>query len=115
MEGYGPLRVPFEELEWADDAPGIRAREMEVSGARWATVEYTPGASRAEWCEEGHRGYVLAGEIEYEFDDGREPLRAGEGDAFLLPHAPLGAGAHRGRNLAPGPTRLFLIDDRPEG
>jgi uncharacterized cupin superfamily protein len=73
------------------------------------------GASRAEWCEEGHRGYVLAGEIEYEFDDGREPLRAGEGDAFLLPHAPLGAGAHRGRNLAPGPTRLFLIDDRPEG
>ncbi len=115
MEGYVPLRVPFEELEWADDAPGIRAREMEVSGARWATVEYTPGASRAEWCEEGHRGYVLAGEIEYEFDDGREPLRASEDEAFFRPAAALSAGAHRGRNLAPGPTRLFLIDDRPEG
>ena len=92
MDGYGLLRVSFGELGWAD---------------------YAPGASRAEWCEEGHRGYVLAGEIEY--DDGREPLRAEEGDAFLLPHAPLGAGAHQGRNLAPGPTRLFLIDDRPEG
>lgn len=111
MEGYGPLRVPFGELEWADDAPGIRAREAEVSGARWATVEYARGASRAEWCEEGHRGYVLSGEIEYEFDDDREPLRAGEGDAFFLPHATIGAGAHRGRNLAPGATRLFLIDD----
>ena len=115
MEGYVPLRVPFEELEWADDAPGIRAREMGVSGARWATVEYAEGASRAEWCEEGHRGYVLSGEIEYEFDDGRRPLRAGEGEAFFLPPAPLGGGAHRGRNLAPGPTRLFLIDDGPRG
>ena len=115
MEGCGPLRVPFGELGWADDAPGIRAREAEVSGARWATVEYAEGAGRADWCEEGHRGYVLSGEIEYEFDDGREPLRASEGEAFLLPHAPLGSGAHRGRNLAAGPTRLFLIDDRPEG
>ena len=113
MEGYGPLRVPFGELEWADEALGIRAREADVWGARWATVEYAPGASRAEWCEEGHRGYVLSGEIEYEFDDGREPLRALEGEAFFLPAAALGEGAHRGRNLAPDPTRLFLIDDRP--
>ena len=115
MEGCGPLRVPFGELGWADDAPGIRAREAEVSGARWATVEYAEGAGRADWCGEGHRGYVLSGEIEYEFDDGREPLRASEGEAFFLPAAALGAGAHRGRNLAAGPTRLFLIDDRPEG
>ena len=112
MEDYGPLRVPFEELEWADDAPGIRAREMEVSGARWATVEYTPGASRAEWCEEGHRGYVLAGEIEYEFDDGSAPLGTKEGEPFPIPLASLGGGAHRGRDLAQGPTRLFLIDDQ---
>lgn len=109
-----PRTVPFGELEWADDAPGIRAREAEVTGARWAIVEYGVGACREEWCEEGHRGYVVRGEIEYEFDDGREPLRASEGEAFLLPQATLGAGAHRGRNLAPGPTRLFLIDDRPE-
>ena len=115
MEGCGPLRVPFGELGWADDAPGIRAREAEVSGARWAMVEYAEGAGRADWCEEGHRGYVLSGEIEYEFDDGREPLRALEGEAFFLPAAALGAGAHRGRKLAAGPTRLFLIDDRPEG
>ncbi len=107
-----PRRVPFDELPWADDAPGIRAREVDVEGARWATVEYGEGVGREEWCEEGHRGYVLKGEIEYEFDDGSTPLRAKEGEAFLLPPAPLGGGAHRGRNLAPGPTCLFLIDDR---
>jgi hypothetical protein len=106
-----PRRVPFDELPWTDDAPGISAREVDVGGARWATVEYGEGVGREEWCEEGHRGFVLFGEIEYEFDDGRTPLRAKENEAFLLPPAPLGGGAHRGRNLAPGPTRLFLIDD----
>lgn len=105
-------RVPFDELPWADDAPGIRAREVDVGGARWATVEYGEGVGRDEWCEVGHRGYVIQGEIEYEFDDGSAPLRAKEGEAFLLPPAPLGGGAHRGRNFASGPTRLFLIDDR---
>ena len=108
----GPQRLPFDELPWAEDAPGIRAREADLGGARWATVEYGEGVGREEWCEEGHRGYVLTGEIEYEFDHGSAPLRAKEGEACLLPPAPLGGGAHRGRNLAQGPTRLFLIDDQ---
>ena len=107
-----PRRLPFDELSWTDDAPGIRAREAEVAGARWATVEYAEGVGREEWCEVGHSGYVLRGEIEYEFDDGSAPLRAKEGEGFLLPPAPLGRGAHRGRNLASGPTLLFIIDDR---
>lgn len=102
--------VPFGEIEWTDEAPGVQAREAEVEGTRWAVVEYEEGASRDDWCAEGHRGYVVAGEIEYEFDDGREPLRACEGEAFLLPPASLGSGAHRGRNTARKPTRLFLID-----
>lgn len=110
-----PRNVPFEEMMWSDDAPGIRAREAEVDGVRWATVEYAEGAGREEWCEDGHRGFVLSGEIEYEFDDSRPPLRATEGEAFLLPPAPTGHGAHRGRNLAHGATRLFLIDDPMKG
>lgn len=107
--------VPFGEIDWADDAPGIRAREARVGGVRWATVEYAEGAGREEWCEDGHSGFVLSGGIEYEFDDGRPPLRAAEGEAFLLPPAPLGEGAHRGRNVAQGATRLFLIDEPMEG
>jgi hypothetical protein len=106
-----PRHVPFGELAGTADAPGILARETAVGGKRGATVEYGEGAHRADWCEEGHRGYVVSGEIEYEFDDGREPLRASQGEAFLLPPAALGSGAHRGRNTAPKPTRIFLIDD----
>jgi hypothetical protein len=50
---------------------------------------------------------VVHGEIEYEFDDGHAPLRAATGEAFRLP----GGQGQRGRNLADGSTRLFLIDD----
>jgi hypothetical protein len=80
-------------------------------GKRWATVEYREEVYREDGCEDGHRGYVIAGEIEYEFDDGHEPLKASQGETFMLPPAALGSGAHRGRNTARKPTRLFLIDD----
>ena len=99
-------RLEFESTDWADDEPNIRSRAETALGQRWAIVEYGPGAARAEWCTDGHRGYVLAGRIEYEFDD-TPPLTVEEGQGFFLT---TGTG-HRGRNLAGETTRLFLIDD----
>lgn len=101
-----PSAVPFAELEWEEEAPGVKALVASAEGARWAVVEYAPGAGRPEWCTEGHRGYVISGRIGYEID-GRAPVEASAGEGFVLP-----AGApHRGRNLDAGPTRLFVIDD----
>jgi quercetin dioxygenase-like cupin family protein len=102
-----PRALRFSAIDWEADVPGIRDRATSVDGARWAIVEYAQGAAREQWCEDGHRGYVVEGEIEYEFTDGRERVRAGTGDAFVLP----GGIAHRGRNLAEGATTMFLIDD----
>lgn len=80
-----PRAVPLNEAAWSEAEAGVREREAEVDGARWAVVEYEPGAGRSEWCEDGHRGYVVRGRIEYEFDDGRQLLAASEGEAFRLP------------------------------
>ncbi|HUP33688.1 MAG TPA: hypothetical protein VM184_11680 [Gaiellaceae bacterium] len=99
--------VDFAAVEWADDGPGIRARAVQAAGSRWALVEYGSGAQRDEWCTDGHRGYVLEGEIEYEFDDGTPSLACTQGQGFLLA---AGTG-HRGRNPSGSVTRLFLIDD----
>lgn len=99
--------IPFDQIDWVDDVPGIRAREQLLGGRRWAIVEYAPGARREEWCRDGHVGLVLHGNIRYDFDDGGSALTANQGDAFVLSTGR----AHRGRNLADGPTRLFLIDD----
>lgn len=99
--------ISLADLPWADDVPGIRAREAQNGGRRWAIVEYAPGARRDEWCLDGHAGFVLEGEIEYEFSDGDPPLVVSEGTGFTLA---TGRG-HRGRNLRDTSSRLFLIDD----
>lgn len=99
--------VDFPSLDWEEEGPGIRALVGHAAGSRWAVVEYGPGAGREEWCTDGHRGYVIQGRIEYELDDGSEPLRLEQGQGFVLA---AGTG-HRGRNPGDEPVRLFLIDD----
>lgn len=94
-------------IEWRPDVEGINVRELEVDGRRWALVQYAPGSRRPEWCEDGHLGVVLSGEIEYEFEDGGRPLAARQGDAFTLS---TGRG-HRGRNRGAVETVLLVIDD----
>jgi len=107
--GFAPqdVAVALSELDWADDVPGIRARETRIGGRRWAIVEYAAGARRHDWCRDGHAGLVLSGSVEYEFEDGGRALLVRSGDAFALSTGR----AHRGANRADGPTRLFLIDD----
>ena len=100
-------KLDFESIEWADDQPDIHSRAQNALGQRWAIVEYEAGAAREAWCTDGHRGYVLAGRIEYEFDDGSPPLAVEQGQGFFLTS---GTG-HRGRNSGSTATRLFLIDD----
>jgi Cupin domain len=100
-------KLDFDSIAWKDDQLDVRARAAAALGQRWAIVEYGAGAARADWCTDGHRGYVLAGQIAYEFGDGSAPLTVTEGQGFFLT---AGTG-HRGYNPGETSTRLFLIDD----
>jgi hypothetical protein len=97
--------VPFHETALAPEAPGIASRAVVVGGVRWAVVQYEPGVLREEWCDEGHSGYVVDGDVAYEFRDGRPALEVRAGEGFKLAE---GSG-HRGRAGAGGAC-LFLID-----
>jgi quercetin dioxygenase-like cupin family protein len=99
------LRVGLAAAPLEPEAPGIASRAIDVHGVRWALVEYEPGVLREEWCDAGHSGYVLDGEIAYERPDGGDPLRLRAGDGFTLADGD----RHRGRAGADG-ARLFLID-----
>jgi quercetin dioxygenase-like cupin family protein len=89
--------------------PGVADREAEIDGTRWALVQYSPGSGREEWCDTPHSGYVISGRLTYDFDDGRDPMVIGSGEAFVLPPSP----RHRGRNDGDDPARLFIIDALP--
>jgi quercetin dioxygenase-like cupin family protein len=104
-----PRKVAFDQLDPAPEAPGIASETQEIGGHRWARVRYEPGVLREEWCDEGHEGFVLEGEVTYEFQDGTDPLRLRAGEAFSLP----GARVHRGQ-AGPEGARLFIIDREPE-
>jgi quercetin dioxygenase-like cupin family protein len=104
-----PRRIDFSAVEPVSHDADVRDRAADVDGTRWALVEYAPGSGRAEWCDTPHAGVVLSGVLTYGFEDGREPLRLGAGDGFVLPEAP----RHRGRNDGAEPARLFLIDALP--
>ena len=79
--------------------PNVRDIEQVVDGVRWALVEYAPRAGRTEWCDSPHSGYVLSGEIQYEFEDGSPTMRVTAGQAFWLPTTPRTAGV----TMAPSP------------
>ena len=86
--------------------PGIASRAVDVDGVRWALVEYEPGVLREEFCDVGHSGYVLRGEVTYEFADGGEPLRVRAGDGLVLPGAREHRGPRRRRGRDAVPDRL---------
>jgi quercetin dioxygenase-like cupin family protein len=98
--------VAFGEASWEEEADGVRAQVRQVDGARWAIVVYAPGCGRPEFCEVGHEGYVIEGEIEYEFESGGT-ITAKAGEGFVLPTDDL----HRGFNRGTVPARLLVIDD----
>ncbi len=85
---------------------GVHDREQVLGNVRWALVEYAPGSKREGWCTQPHMGYVISGALEYEFEDGRPPLRLAAGHGFALPSRP----GHAGRNRGSEPARLFIID-----
>ncbi len=98
--------IPFDERVWEQEADGVRALVCQVDGARWAIVEYAPGAGRPEFCEVGHEGFVISGEIEYEFSSGGT-IVASSGQGFVLP----ADDPHRGFNRGTEPARLLVIDE----
>jgi quercetin dioxygenase-like cupin family protein len=101
-----PCKVVFDALEWQEGLPGARFKAYGDGRKRMRLLELSAGFVEPDWCDKGHAGIVLAGELEIDFD-GRV-VRYGEGDGILIP---AGASArHKARPLTPS-VRLFLVED----
>jgi hypothetical protein len=89
----------------------VRDQECVFNDVRWALVEYAPGSGRDGWCTQPHMGYVISGQLEYSFEDGRPALELTAGDGFALPSWP----GHVGHNHGSEPARIFIIDALASG
>ncbi|MCK5114644.1 MAG: cupin domain-containing protein [Phycisphaerae bacterium] len=99
-------KIDFEAMPWESPAPGVRSKVFEQSGKRLRLAEFTPDFVEADWCLQGHTGYVLEGQVEIDFDG--KVVLYNAGDSILIP-----AGEkhkHKARVLSEV-VKIFLVED----
>lgn len=63
-----------------EDCTPATFKQLDVASIRMRTVSYPPGFIMDHWCDVGHFGYVLSGEVTIEFHNKSSCLlTAGEG------------------------------------
>jgi uncharacterized cupin superfamily protein len=98
--------VDFDQLNWESPTPGARFKSYIRDGKRLRIVEFTDSFVELHWCEKGHIGIVLDGELEIEFKG--ETVRYPQGAAIFIPAG--AAHGHKARSITPV-VRLFLVED----
>ncbi len=100
-------RILFDEIEWQSPQVGIRFKTYRDGTIRqMRLLELSPEFVESQWCDKGHVGIVLSGELDIDFSG--HIVRFPQGSAFSIeagrPHA------HKARAVTPV-VRLFLIEE----
>jgi len=98
--------VEFDNLQWESPLPGARFKSFFRDGKALRIVEFTDQFVEPHWCEKGHIGIVLSGELEVDFKG--NVVRYPEGSAIFIPSGE--SHAHKGRAITPV-VRLFLVEE----
>lgn len=84
----------------------MRCKAVQEGAKHLRLVEFSHKFVEAHWCEKGHVGYVLAGELEVDFAG--QLTRFPEGSALVIPAGP--DHAHKARAVTPT-VLLFLVEE----
>jgi quercetin dioxygenase-like cupin family protein len=98
-------RIDFATVRWETPMKGVRHKVMKQGDRQLRLVEYTKDLE-PHWCEKGHIGYVLDGQLEITFDNERVVYNPGDG-VFI----PAGSEhKHMGRVLSDF-VRVIFVED----
>lgn len=103
MEQY---RILFDELEWQDGIRGARFKVFRSGDKQIRLLEFTSEFIEPDWCEKGHVGFVIQGELEIDFRG--SVVRYPQGSALSILSGSVSG--HKARSLTPTVT-LFLVED----
>ena len=98
--------IELEKFEWESPLPGVRSKAFRQNGKQLRLVEFTSDFVEPDWCEKGHAGIVLSGELDVEFKN--QVVRYPEGSAILIPSGP--ESGHKARAVT-SVVRLFLVEE----
>jgi hypothetical protein len=99
-------RVLFDSLEWQSSIHGARFKVFRSGTKQLRLVEFTSEFVEPEWCEKGHIGFVIQGELEIDFHG--HLVRYPEGSGIFMPSG--SASGHKGRSITPT-ALLFLVEE----
>jgi len=98
--------IILDQIEWQSPHPGMRCKVFRDGSKQIRLVEFSTEFVEAQWCERGHVGLVLSGDLEVDFSG--QIVRFPEGSALLIP--PGAPHAHKARAATPL-VQLFLVED----
>ena len=101
-----PQKIDFASLDWQDALPGARFKAVQRSGRRLRLVELTRGFVEPDWCVKGHIGYVIAGQMDVDFDG--NVIRFSAGDGLFISAGP--KSRHKASVLT-DVAKLILVED----
>ncbi|MHB9098286.1 MAG: cupin domain-containing protein [Syntrophales bacterium] len=96
-------KTDFDKLEWESPIEGVRHKSAEQNNLRMRLVEYSREMP-LHWCEKGHYGYLIEGQMEIEY--GHAKIIYDRGDGIFIPDGP--AHKHRGRVLSEKAVVFFV-------
>lgn len=98
-------KVDFNELEWEHPIEGVKCKIAKYGDKQIRLIEYT-NEMPPHWCEKGHYGLVLDGELEIEFQN--EKIVYKSGDGVFIPDGE--EHKHKGRVLTESVKVIFVED-----
>jgi quercetin dioxygenase-like cupin family protein len=102
-------KVVFDALEWESPMLGARCKVFRSGTRQIRLVEFTNEFVEPDWCEKGHVGFVIQGELEIDFHG--NPVRYPEGSGIFIP--PGSGSGHKARSISPA-VLLFLVEEFTE-
>ena len=103
MEQY---RILFDALEWQNGIHGARSKVFQSGAKQLRLLELTREFIEPEWCEKGHMGFVIQGELEIDFQG--QLVCYPQGAGIFIPAGSINA--HKARLITPK-VLLFLVED----
>lgn len=74
--------LEFSTIKWQTQSFGIRSKTFEQNAQKIRLLELSKGLEHPDWCEIGHIGYVVEGELEINFNGDKIIYRTG--DALII-------------------------------
>jgi quercetin dioxygenase-like cupin family protein len=96
-------KADFNKLDWESPLKGVRHKFTDQNGIRMRLVEYSRELP-PHWCEKGHYGYLIEGQMEIEYEHAKALYNPGDG--IFIPDGP--EHRHRGKVLTEKALVFFI-------